>query len=547
MGNKMTEPKVGKWPAFLMLILCLAIFLRFYAIGQESLWIDEGASAMTMKLYTGMETLKNIYLYGQTLPGLYPGISDLPVYHPTLYYWTRIFGVSEAGLRSYSAIYGILALIPTFLLARELFGRKIANIAAFLMAINVSAIYYAQEARPYSLVLFFGISSIYFFYMALQKNTGYYWAWFVAFALLGLYTHFLFEILVIFECAYLALHLIWIRQKKIREIITEIFSWKKGLARNAGVALLLIFILSLPLVVRTFREGNAEDWRGKPSVGTIARFFVKFVGWIQPTDAVRESLSSGDYAGIGFWPLLAFIGLFGALAVSYFAVGSAIISGESGIACLFRDSKSSRKNMNAKLLGDWARQNEAIVFSALCFAFPVLFSLLLSYLTPIPIFGPFNYLIYCLPVFLILVAKGISNSKMNLPGKYGMSWMLLLLIVLSLPVVIDYYNGPNRQQWREVSQYLQENAADKEPILVSLYSGAVTLEYYNGDNPHIFGVKDAGQAGEILQAADSGWLALSFWQYGDPEGTIRKKVEERFELGERIRFYDIDLYHIKRR
>ena len=91
----------------LILIILLGSILRLYGIGDESFWIDEGSTALTVIKYNGLEILKNIYEQGQILPGDYPAISDLPVYHYTVEFWSLFFGISEVSLRAYSAFFGI--------------------------------------------------------------------------------------------------------------------------------------------------------------------------------------------------------------------------------------------------------------------------------------------------------------------------------------------------------------------------------------------------------------------------------------------------------
>src|SRR3989338_5813092 len=180
----------------IIVIILLGAILRIYNIGNESFWIDEGSSAMTVKKYNGLEILKNIYLYGQILPGFYPGISDLPVYHFTLYYWTRLFGISETTLRLYSALFGIFSIPFVFLIARKLYGKRNAILSSFLFAISIPAIAYSQEARPYALYLLLGLASIYYFINSLKSNKNYHWALYILFTVIGLYNHFLFEILL---------------------------------------------------------------------------------------------------------------------------------------------------------------------------------------------------------------------------------------------------------------------------------------------------------------------------------------------------------------
>ena len=91
------RPRDAALIAFLVvLIVCLAAGLRFYELGRQSLWADEGNSAVM-----AARSLAQI------------AVSAANDIHPPLYYWllrlwTQFAGVSEVGLRSLSAVLGAL-------------------------------------------------------------------------------------------------------------------------------------------------------------------------------------------------------------------------------------------------------------------------------------------------------------------------------------------------------------------------------------------------------------------------------------------------------
>ena len=122
---------------FLFLILILGAFLRFYHLGKESFWLDEGATGLAMKKYSTKQIFTNILDEGQLLPGYYSYNSDLPVYNILLSVWTGLFNVSDISLRAFSALFGSLAIITIFYLGRLLFDDKTAILAAFLSSINL--------------------------------------------------------------------------------------------------------------------------------------------------------------------------------------------------------------------------------------------------------------------------------------------------------------------------------------------------------------------------------------------------------------------------
>ena len=92
---------MNKTISILLIILLLATALRFSGLGEESLWVDEGATALTMKKYSNIEIIDNIVSKGQILPGYYNSNLDLPMYYVGLKHWTNVFGISEFALRSF--------------------------------------------------------------------------------------------------------------------------------------------------------------------------------------------------------------------------------------------------------------------------------------------------------------------------------------------------------------------------------------------------------------------------------------------------------------
>jgi uncharacterized membrane protein len=73
-------------------------------------------------------------------------------------------------LRIIPAILGILTIPLFYLVGKELLDRNVGILAAALLAFSSFHIYYSQEARAYSAMLFFVSLSILFFLNAIQKN-----------------------------------------------------------------------------------------------------------------------------------------------------------------------------------------------------------------------------------------------------------------------------------------------------------------------------------------------------------------------------------------
>lgn len=165
------------------LLMLIAAVLRIIGITSADLWRDEAFSVRTANQSLG-RTIEIIA--ADTAP---------PLHSILLNFWIKIFGDGELAVRMLSYIFGMLALFVIFKIV-EIFFKKEKNIliTLILAAINPVLIYYSQEARSYSMLLFFSSTSLYFTLKILQKkeitkDSG---IGLLVSTILGLYTHNLF-------------------------------------------------------------------------------------------------------------------------------------------------------------------------------------------------------------------------------------------------------------------------------------------------------------------------------------------------------------------
>jgi len=201
------------------LALCaLATALRFYRIGAQSLWYDEGISAhQVTRSFADVARAAAL----DTHP---------PLYYWLLKIWGGTFGQTELGLRSLSAVLGVAAVGLTWLIGRRLFGAGVAAIAGLLVGCSPLTVYYSQEVRMYALVLACGLLATW----AYLRRSPFLFALAAAATLYSQY-------LGVAYLAALHLHaLVWWRTRRRRD-------WLRWLGANAVAALL--FLPWLPTVV----------------------------------------------------------------------------------------------------------------------------------------------------------------------------------------------------------------------------------------------------------------------------------------------------------
>ncbi len=285
-------------------IVVLAAVLRFYRLGHQGFWYDEADTALLMKFSAGQ------------MLGLIPHTeSTPPLYYCVAWVWTRVFGDTETGLRSLSAVCGVLLVPVAFATARLLMGRRAAVIAALLTACNPLLIWYSQEARAYEMVaLLCGLSLLGCVWALDDRRPRALALWVIA-SLLALTTHFYASIVIVPE----AVILLWSQRQRATLIAIAVVA--------AGGAALV------PLAIEQTNTGN-DAWIANASLGlrlaqiipqfligtgTPARTPLKFAAfalalialgllcWRARWPARGRGLLAGGVAGAGFVISLAFI------------------------------------------------------------------------------------------------------------------------------------------------------------------------------------------------------------------------------------------------
>ncbi|MBI5035210.1 MAG: glycosyltransferase family 39 protein [Chloroflexi bacterium] len=141
---------------WLILITLLAFALRVYRLDVQAIWWDESLSVYRATRDLGA-VLSNVILIQNlvtidTLPQLYFIFLNLLV---------RAFGITEFALRYFSVMANIVTIPLIYALAHRWFGRNVALVAALLAALSPFYVWFSQEARPYTLVLFFSTLAVY--------------------------------------------------------------------------------------------------------------------------------------------------------------------------------------------------------------------------------------------------------------------------------------------------------------------------------------------------------------------------------------------------
>src|SRR5437868_12754661 len=88
-----------KWIILATLFFILNVFLRFYKLGDASIWCDEAHS-----IYTSLSSMAEIFDIAKS-------DQNPPVYNILLSFWVDLWGISAFAVRSFSALLTSITVI----------------------------------------------------------------------------------------------------------------------------------------------------------------------------------------------------------------------------------------------------------------------------------------------------------------------------------------------------------------------------------------------------------------------------------------------------
>ncbi len=152
--TRRVEPPITRKPCPPGTWLCIALlaaavgwgaWLRLDAIREESAWCDE---VLTLN-----------HLPAPSLPAFLhgafeedPRLALSPLYYVLEYAWSAVAGPSLVSMRLLSVALGLLCIVLLYAVACRLFERRTGLLSAFLLAMSLVHVYYAQEVRFYALL-----------------------------------------------------------------------------------------------------------------------------------------------------------------------------------------------------------------------------------------------------------------------------------------------------------------------------------------------------------------------------------------------------------
>lgn len=210
-----------------------------------------------------------------------------PLYYLLVTIWLKFFNHSVAVTRSLSVLVSLLAFPCVYWLCQELFGSPLVGwLTMALVAVSPVHVLYAQEARPYSLLIVTILLSSAALLRAMRIKTLESWSIYGLSIALGLYTQILFGLVAIGHGIYVAI---------IERVRTTQVLISYSIGSVLGLLLFTPWILVMLLIKPRYDAQTEWQLEGQgflPAVarwcGFISRAFFDFN--LGPGDSLRSFL-----------------------------------------------------------------------------------------------------------------------------------------------------------------------------------------------------------------------------------------------------------------
>lgn len=184
--NRLNEDSKLQGVLLLVVLVGVGLWLRIRNLGELSLIVDEGVQALAVEAIlenNGEMESGVVYLRG-------------PLYLYTQAAVSSLFQLNEFWLRLPSVVFGVAAIIPTYILGKDLFNRPVGILSAAIVALSAWEIEMSRYARVYIAFQFFFLLSLICFYRGFLADQRKFRVGFLVAAFLAFLTHELSQVLV---------------------------------------------------------------------------------------------------------------------------------------------------------------------------------------------------------------------------------------------------------------------------------------------------------------------------------------------------------------
>lgn len=489
---------------YITLTLIFAAALRFYGLGDQSLWGDEVRSVerSQMILEEGFRS------------GLFLG-------HGPLYFYALVpflsAAVNEWVLRLPSVLFGVALTLLAYFLGREFLNRDHALLAAVFAACSPFSVYYSQEVRYISLfILFCALSMLLMLRYSESGSTGLLIAYLVT-TLLALFS-FVGGVFILLG------QNIWFvfarsnRSRLVRWLLCQ-------------VVIVAVFV---PWSVRAYHLDINPFRTASPESVSVSALKAGNYRPVQPTHLgyALFAFTVGFSLGPSNRDLQEDPNLSRVLDDASTVIPAVLIFGALVVAGVYHSFSLSRKKASLLLL---------------CLLAPLLCAYLLTSISRIA----FNvrYTTAAFPAYIVLLTAGATWW-----WKRRWSGRVLLLAAAGIAAfsLVNYYHNPRyaKEDNRGAAAIIARHRQAEEPLIVGVPLHAFAYYYPDPFTPwKDVSLETSGSEGDRREIADAEriWIAASrTWENRMFKEFLRKmqdcyRVERRYDLaGYQVLSFDTD-------
>jgi uncharacterized membrane protein len=276
--------------------MALGAVLRFWHLDLKPLWMDEVITAifslgknyhdLPLDVLLPLASVPEIFTYqsgvscSQIAANLANQSTHPPLFFCGMYSW--LGWLSPVGaewvekLRSLPALFGIGAIAAIYGVNRLAFSRASGIMAALIMAVSPFAVYLSQEARHYTMPLFFitlallGLVQIQRDIFEQQHLRVWVWVLWAIINSIGIYVHYFFILAFIAEVTTILALIYWYNPKLNKSLV--------GLALILSTSGVIISFVPWIIVFISHFQSSETNWL--PATIHIAPIYQTLISWV---------------------------------------------------------------------------------------------------------------------------------------------------------------------------------------------------------------------------------------------------------------------------
>ncbi len=424
------------WTLAPIVIVLAGVAVRWWRIGSQCFWFDEGYTAW-MITHGPREIIRLIH--ADTAP---------PGYYLALWAWTRVFGDSEAGQRSLSALAGCITLLPLWGIVVRAVRTPQARCAAMALAcFSTLPVEMSGEARSYAVLAMLAIFALWGVIEWIETGR---WAWLIMSTIAILGGVYINNVFFLYAIALAGVGMSWPGQMPVRRRILQLVPFMAVI-----VVGYLPWLASMQAQTKFISK---SFWVPKPSWEQLTAFFMGLAGtteiWRISDQARVWHLEWGDTG----WRV-------GTIAT----VGALVLL----IAALARKGRT----------GTTARSLAILAIGPIAVAFAlsaVRTSILLpkAYLASNLVFGVLLAMAFDKQSDDQPSAAGESPTRLCVASRWALG-IMIAVVVCALISTLAIKTHAAREDWRGAAQWVAEQGhANQTLIVLDSNDGQLPFDYY---------------------------------------------------------------------